>query len=148
MNKTLRYILTRGKPYKPGILPAKIKRGPVGQCGDTCVINALLHDDMRYVEGLASSPSEPHKWTMHAWLTDGTYAYDPTWRCYDENNKDYTLPVTYLGFEMPIVDVAEFMLKTRYQGVIMNAWKEPKMAKKLLPKNFPITKIENGWHNI
>jgi hypothetical protein len=88
----------------------------------------------QYVEGIASDPTN-HSWILHAWLTDGIHAFDPTWSYYDEKNErrvNLQLPSAYVGIIMPINKVVDFMRATTYQGVIPNRHRAPLLAKELI----------------
>lgn len=120
-------ITKLGKSYKPALLPKDIKRFPIGKCFDGCAIQALYNRKYRYVEGICK-PSHEDRWFLHAWLTDGIHAFDPTWAAIDEDGVHHPIPAEYIGIEMDIVDVARFMKETEYQGVIANRWRNEELA--------------------
>lgn len=126
------YIVERGKEYAPALCPDDIHRGAVGSCFDTSTVNAL-EKKYRYVEGVVTHPKtgEP---VLHAWLTDGIRAYDPTWRAFDNDGKEIPVPTEYIGIEMPIEDVARFMLSTKYASILANAWRNPELARAASPE--------------
>lgn len=126
-----------GKVYKPGIAPEPIQRGPIGTCFDTSIINAM-RGPYRYVEGLAKLSGGP--WILHAWITDGVHAYDPTWLA-DKDGIDHPVPAIYFGKEMDHRAVAEFMLSTKYCGVFANAWRDPRTAQ-AIDQKIPIHRFQ------
>jgi hypothetical protein len=140
--QTARRIQKFGKEYKPALLPPDLRRGRVGWCFDDSIIQLTdekLRQKYRYVEGIArSTPDEPL--TLHAWLTDGIHAYDPTWWAFGLQNEPRVVPGFYLGIEMPALDVMRFMSATTYQGVISNGWRNKPLAKKCVPAGFRITR--------
>lgn len=126
------HLISRmGKSYTPALLPKDIKRFPVGQCFDGCAIQALHNRKYRYVEGMCK-PAHEDRWFLHAWLTDGTHAFDPTWAAIDDNGVHHPIPAEYVGIEMDIEDVAEFMKQTEYQGIIPNRFRNEELATKAL----------------
>lgn len=141
----LEYTMKNGKSYKPALRPERIAPGQVGECFDVCIMRALKHMDLKYVEGLAEDPLQPGRFMLHAWLTDGVHAFDPTWRAFFFAH-EVTLPIRYFGFEMNTPDVAHFFRATGYSGVIANKEKLPGLAKKILPKDFPADEIEPIHH--
>lgn len=130
INKIKFYVFEHGKQYVPKVLknfpPQKFAR-----CFDNCILLAM-RSNLRYVEGVARYNNGP--WIYHAWLTDGENAFDPTWHAYDKDQNEVELPVTYIGIEMDTRLVVEFMKKTEYQGVLLNQWRAPAIARKLTPK--------------
>lgn len=139
---TAKRIQKFGKEYEPALLPTDLCKGRVGWCFDDSIIQLTdpeLRKKYRYVEGLArSTPDEPL--VLHAWLTDGLHAFDPTWWAFDLQNKPRIVPGYYLGIEMPAMDVMRFMHATKYQGVISNGWRNRPLAKKCMPNGFRLTK--------
>lgn len=129
-SKIILRVKKRGRNYTPAVLPANISRGEVGQCFDTCLLSALRGEG-RYVEGIARDPMKPNEWILHAWLTDGTNAFDPTWQAF-KDEKDIPIPTEYLGIEMDAEKVARFVQKTGYCCVIRNYWRLPKIAAEIL----------------
>lgn len=140
--QTARRIQKFGKEYIPALLPADLKRGRVGWCFDDSIIQLTdprLRQKYRYVEGLArSTPDEPL--VLHAWLTDGVHAFDPTWWAFGIFKEPRVVPGYYVGIEMPAMDVMRFMSATTYQGVIGNGYRNKKLAQKCVPAGFRITK--------
>lgn len=123
----LRIVITHGKDYESALLPDDIEPGPLGQCYDWCFFQAVKNRKYRYVEGLAIDPRNGEV-ILHAWLTDGIYAFDPTWHALDEFDKKVPIPYDYLGIEMDILHVHAFMKSTGYQGVLGNRWRNPGLA--------------------
>lgn len=122
-----------GRPYEPAVLPDNIPRGEVGTCFDTCALLALNYPGYQYVEGIALSPDNRKKWILHAWLTDGAHAFDPTWKATDDNTgKEVPIPTEYVGIEMDIIKVAAFMRLTGYQGIIANRFRSPQIVDDIL----------------
>lgn len=134
------YILEHGKVYKPALLPAGIKRGPVKECYDTCVIQVLKHPEYKYVEGLARHPKDKEEWIMHAWITDGEHAFDPTWYAENDYGKEIPIPTAYIGIEMDIIKVARFMRSTQYHGIFANSFRDPGKARDII-KDIPILNL-------
>lgn len=128
------WLKKNGKLYTPALCPADIKRGSVGECFDQSTVVAL-DGKYHYVEGIALRPGTEDDWILHAWLTDesGKLAYDPTWRAYGPDTLERAVPTTYIGVEMPIEDVARFMLSTRYASLFANAWRMPDLADAACP---------------
>lgn len=116
-------VMQYGRRYQPAALPPDIERGPVGWCYDTSMLNAIEHQGgkYRYVEGLARLPGDK-KWILHAWLTDGRYAYDPTWRATNGRGEEIAIPKSaqYIGLEIPLLAAVLFNKATGYQGIIPN----------------------------
>lgn len=132
-NDTMQLIHKLGREYKPALLPADVTRGRVGWCFDDCAIRALQSKGKyRYVEGLAVTVRSPEP-RLHAWLTDGENAFDPTWMAMkDDTGEEFPIPGAYLGIEMPIELVAKFMVDTGYQGVLANRHRLPALVEEIL----------------
>lgn len=134
------YIMKHGKQYQPATCPEYIKRGEVGDCFDTCVLNLLTNKHLRYIEGLAAHPFEENVWILHSWLTDekGEVAYDPTWM---NNYNGEALPVLtiYMGIEIPTDTLLKFMRTTEYKSIMANGWRNREIADTVLP-DFPYKK--------
>lgn len=144
--QTARRIARFGKEYEPALLPADLKRGRVGWCFDNSIIQLTdpdLRKKYRYVEGIArATPDEPL--TLHAWLTDGIHAFDPTWWAFGLHNELRIMPGYYCGIEMDAIAVMEFMFETEYQGIISNGWRNRKLADRCVPKGF---RLMRAIHN-
>lgn len=124
-------INTLGKVYFPALLPSEIERGKLGDCFDHCLIQALYNPQYQYVEGLVYSPLRK-EWIYHAWLTDGIYAYDPTWHAKDITGKELPLSMMkYIGVEMDVKKVAEFVRSTEYKAVFENYWRNERLAEEI-----------------
>lgn len=151
--ETAKRIIKFGKHYTPALLPPDLRRGRVGWCFDDCIIqltNEFLATKYRYVEGIAMDTlhyreTGEESWVLHAWLTDGKYAYDPTWQAFDDDNIERPCPTVYIGIEMDRTAVMRFMASTKYQGVISNGWRNKALARAALPDGFRITR---GVHNL
>lgn len=130
-NHIVKFIKKNGRLYTPAITPKDITRGAIGECFDTSAANAL-EEKYIYVEGIALRPGTENEWILHAWLTDGKMAYDPTWKA-DFQGQEIPVPTTYLGIPMAIKDVAKFMLETRYASIFANAFRNPKLAEIACP---------------
>ena len=87
-----------------------------------------------YVEGLASDPDNPDVPILHAWLTDGEYAFDPTWAAITQKGEHRPVPVTYWGIIMPFYPVQDFMKITGYQCVLNNAWRDRASSDKVFAR--------------
>jgi hypothetical protein len=120
----------RAKEYEPMLYPEKLPRMPVGTCFDSCFQLAQQYG-YGYVEGLAR-PAHLDGWILHAWLTDGEHAIDPTWIAFTSKKKQVLLPVEYIGIEMDIKHVAQFVNDTGYQGVLANKWRAPELAERII----------------
>lgn len=128
------FLLSNGRPYKPALLPDDIERGRMGHCFDNALITAMRSGGRyTYVEGLAWNPRHGC-WMLHAWLTDGEYAFDPTWYALDNRTgKEAPFPTVYIGIEMEARKVADFVMETEYAGVVVNAWRNPTLARACAP---------------
>jgi hypothetical protein len=69
-----------GKYYNHRQLPKKYERGPLGECFNNCVRLVLKHNELRYVEGIATFDGQLPHW--HSWcVVAGTKeVIDPTWQ--------------------------------------------------------------------
>lgn len=134
--KTIKFIRSftskYGKRYTPAILPSAIKRGKPGDCFDHCMMQAIEHPEYKYVEGLALDPTNDKRWVYHAWLTDGTYAYDPTWKAENQSGKERPVPTIYMGIEFDIEDIARFVRATEYKAILANRWRNPELFQEIL----------------
>jgi hypothetical protein len=112
-------VVKLGKQYEWAPLPDDIKKGPTGMCFDWSALQtARLHPKYRYVEGIAKSVFD-NDWKLHAWLTDGTHAFDPTWMVIgDQKHLKGVPPFHYIGIEIDIHTVHKFMKLTGYQGIL------------------------------
>lgn len=117
--------------FKPAVLPKDIARGKVGECFDWCIVQAICHPKYTYVEGLAREPGND-RWILHAWLTDGEHAFDPTWGAFDNSGRELPMPSEYLGLTMDTKLVVSFMKRTGYQGVLANRDRAPSIFNKLM----------------
>lgn len=127
----IRQLLDRlgAREYTPADLPADTAFGRTGECFDTCIIRAMHNRQYQYVEGMAKIKGE--KWALHAWLSDGTHAFDPTWGTFDnETGEVHKAPAIYIGVAMDTEAVMKFMMITEYQGVLANRWRNPGLAVK------------------
>lgn len=128
-------ILRYGKTYEAAELPDDIERGPTGKCFDWCMVQVInSKGKYRYVEGFASAPQDG-RLTLHAWLTDGEHAYDPTWGIENtETGHVHHMDLRYVGVEMDIKDVMIFVQRTTYQGLLGNRWRWPEYVDDMLYK--------------
>ena len=133
--KIAEYIFNNGKQYKPALCPPDVMRGGVGDCFDTCLANAVFQG-FGYVEGLAKHPKKD-EWILHAWLTDGEHAFDPTWRAFTDDNEEKPVPTFYVGIELDVQKVVDFVHATGYKSVIANFERNAEVAQKALPAGFP-----------
>ena len=134
-----KYIFENGKSYIPSIFPFELrdKLGDIGMCFDVSIL-AALGSKYRYVEGIAHIKGTG-QYFLHAWITDGIHAFDPTWKSeLIILGKKFTIPGTrgieYFGIELDKIKVAYFMSETKYVSVIANGWRAPESAKQILPK--------------
>jgi len=123
----MEYIVDKGIEFIPELLPVDIKRHPIGTCFDACAIEAINNRKYSYVEGICKPINGD--WTLHAWLSDGSHAFDPTWQTIDNRTgKEIPFAGVYIGIEMDVIEVAKFMKETGYQGVIANRWRNEELA--------------------
>lgn len=131
-DELLNRILQNGKSFEPALLPKEIERGELGKCFDVCMVAALKHPGMRYVEGVAMCYAGKDRlrgtWILHAWLTDGVHAYDPTWKSFNPEGKEVPMPAVYIGIEMDTMAAARFVRETEYAGVLANESRAPALA--------------------
>lgn len=139
---TARRIQKFGKEYIPAVLPDDLRPGRLGWCFDDSIIQLTdekLRAKYKYVEGIARAfPREP--FTLHAWLTDGIHAFDPTWYGIGKAEAKGLKLSYYCGIEMDALAVMRFMSATSYQGVIANGYRDRRLAAECLPKGFRITR--------
>lgn len=122
-----------GIEYVPAVLPKDLWRGKLGHCFDNAFLQAVRNPKYRYVEGITTVYNHGKITTaVHAWLTDGLYAYDPTWVAYGYNNREVALPALYRGIELDLDTVTRFILATGRQGVITNRDLKPQLYKQVL----------------
>lgn len=133
-------IIDNGRRYIPALLPPDISRFRPGMCFDASAIQALKSGGKYgYVEGLALDADDHSRWLLHAWMTDGVYAFDPTWAAEDPDTlQQQPMPTIYVGIQMDVEAVGRFMVATTYQGVIFNRWRNPTLADKAI---FSLTKV-------
>lgn len=131
------YVLENGFHYVSTVCPDDVKRGPIGTCFDTAMVNAL-GGKYRYVEGLAKN-KKTGEWMLHGWIAGGQMmheAYDPTWKCVvqmkDGSEILVAVPTEYVGIEMDTMLMVKFMMKTKYCSVLANGWRAPKEAAAVL----------------
>lgn len=127
------HVFEHGKEYIPAPLPSDVSRGEPGQCFDCSILNAL-RSEYRYVEGVALNPVNKNEWIYHAWLTDGFYAYDPTWEARSKTGKTCHVVTRYQGVELDAKTVAKFMLCTKHTAIFANYDKALDIAQKLVPR--------------
>lgn len=131
-------IAEAGKGYIPRQVPKDVPRMPFGKCFDNCALLAWQSKGKyRYVEGIAIPLDDPVP-VLHAWLIDeNDRAIDPTWAVLDQNNNPVNksiMPALYIGFEIPIDGVLNFMRTTEHQGLIANSFRAPEIVAKLIPE--------------
>lgn len=134
--KRAKYIFKNGKQYKPALCPSNIIRGKVGDCFDVCLLNAVKFG-YGYVEGLAMNPNNKEEWILHAWLTDGDNAFDPTWKAIDNEGVEKPIPTVYFGLPMDTFRVFDFVKETEYKSVIENFDKNIFLGELAISKDFP-----------
>lgn len=109
------------RQFKPAVLPSDIDRGRLGDCFDHCLIQALKSDKYDYVEGFATDPNNPEgDMLLHAWLTDGVHAFDPTWIATDDNGIERPFPSIYMGLVIDKKIVARWVMQTKYKCFLAN----------------------------
>jgi hypothetical protein len=129
-------VQDHGRQYIPEILPEDIVRGPIGKCFDWCALEAArLYPKYRYVEGFATARSSGNP-IYHAWLSDGINAFDPTWMAINDDGVEFPLPGSYVGVELPLPQVVEFMRSTGYQGVLGNAWRNQELVDNIIRRTY------------
>lgn len=130
---TKKIVLIMGKEYEPALLPADIPRGKEGNCFDWCALQtAKLFPKYQYVEGITTNPEHPDEWVLHAWMTDGTHAFDPTWNAIqDYSGKEVPMPSAYCGIAFNMRDVRDFMTETGYQGILANRARDIELWKRI-----------------
>jgi hypothetical protein len=125
-DEIIRIVERYGREYEPAVLPKDIQRGEPGMCFDWCMVQTALHKEKyQYVEGLALDPDKlrrgERKWILHAWMTDGTHAFDPTWLCeHAETGEELPIVTAYAGIPMEIHQAAGFVSMYGYQGLLAN----------------------------
>lgn len=125
-----------GKEYLPAVLPKDLERGKLHHCFDNSFLQAIRHPKYRYVEGIAVVfDKDGTHVSVHAWLTDGTYAYDPTWVAYSRDGREVTIPAVYRGIELDMEAVTKYVIATRRQGVIPNRTLKPRLFKQVLKES-------------
>lgn len=129
-------IVKHGDFFHSEVPPDDFIRGKVGDCYDSSVANLMRYPDKyEYVEGVAFHP-KLRKWVFHAWvaLKNGKHniCYDPTWMCVKEG-VERGVPLPYIGVRMEKKALFRFMADTEYHGVFANYWRNPELAKPLLP---------------
>lgn len=124
------YLDQRGKEYIPAVLPPDLERMELHKCFDNCALLAVKNPQYRYVEGFATNP-ETGENMLHAWLTDGVYAYDPTW-CAIKGGVEVPVPSRYFGIEVKTEDVVMWWKETEYAGILANSWRFPLLAIQIL----------------
>lgn len=138
-----KYVLQHGNKYLPGYAPPCMKRGDVGDCFDSVMVNVLNNQsELRYVEGYAKHP-HLDTWIHHAWCTnrEGVKAFDPTWGMKinsDQSNTVYPVWTEYIGFEIPIGRLMDFIIDTEYKAILANAPRNLTLAGNALPPSFPM----------
>ncbi len=127
------YLSKNGRPYKPGLVPPWIPRGEVGDCFDTCMMAVVNDASLRYVEGVARKPGTK-EWVLHAWVTDASgLAFDLTWKAFDrKTNEEIPVPTDYIGIEIDINLLVDFVRATEYKSVLSNYWRNRELSDKIL----------------
>ena len=131
------YLQEHGTKYIPSRRLTDIPSGKVGDCFDHCLISVLTRSHLKYVEGIAINPLDRTEWILHAWLSDGLYAYDPTWLAKDKEGKEIPVPTLYIGIPFETRAVAKFVSETEYKSIMANGWRCRMLADEMLPARFP-----------
>jgi len=129
-----KFVLENGRPYIPAIRPSDIPQMKLNHCYDNCIQIVITNSKYEYCEGVVELKNGRR--ILHAWLTDGIRAYDPTWIAF-KDGEEVAMPGTYIGFTMNLFKVAKFMGETEYAGVLANAWRSPKRAAACLKDLYP-----------
>ncbi len=139
--KCIDWFLKYGTAYTPKALPADIQRMRVGRCFDNSIVTALFSDGKyRYVEGISRRSDIPDFWKLHAWVTDREGSvFDMTWGVAKDGVViEVPPPFDYIGIVMDGEAVSKFMLKTGYAGVLANAHRAPKEARRAYTSLVPV----------
>lgn len=118
----LKFLLKYGKEYTLAPLPTDIPKSKRGYCYERCMALAIKNKKYTYVEGIGIDKSPEYEgsneYLMHAWLTDGVHAYDPTWA--RRNGKElYYAPVSkYFGIEIPTKYIDSFLDESQPFGAL------------------------------
>lgn len=131
--KIKKAIMRYGKTYQAAECPDDIERGEPGKCFDWCMVQAInSQGKYRYVEGFTSE-AHSGKMVLHAWLTDGVHAFDPTWGIEDKDTGHvFAMDLRYIGVEMDLKYVMQFVKATGYQGLLGNRWRAPAYVDEVL----------------
>lgn len=133
---TIRTIEKHGKEYEPALLPYDIKRGEFGNCYYNCFMQRVeLGGKYDYVEGFAIAKGFIY---LHAWLTDGKYAFDPTYIAFDQGQNEIALRVVYIGVPFERHASSAYILKNKYFGLFANRHRTPKDFLRLVKASRPM----------
>jgi len=138
-------VKEHGKSYVPAVLPKDIPRGQVGDCFDHCLLQvSTIAADYWYVEGLAK-PHDSDRWILHAWITDGKHAFDPTWLAMEnDSGKEIPMKAEYKGIAMHTIDVIRFVRATGYKSVLGNFYMDEDLAASCLHHPPNMRKFRDG----
>lgn len=137
----IEFVLKHGKPYAPQELPAELKKyatRKLGTCYDTSLRAAVL-TGKDYVEGFVLVP-ETQEIIPHGWIGEKHKAFELVFHGVDKQGKiTRQLPFIYYGIAVQPKKALDFFVGTEYQGILMNAWRDPELAKQAIPalKNAP-----------
>lgn len=130
-NRIINFLEQHGKRYKPALCPEFIERGKVGECYEMSLAMAYINKQVRYVEGIAVAP-DTKEWILHAWVTDGEHAYDPTWRAFNGDKHEVPVPTVYIGIELDTDLSLEFFVSTGYKGIFANYKRDRLLGARIL----------------
>jgi hypothetical protein len=120
----------KGKVYLPaGRLPDDLEYGQPGECFATCLLAAIASNGKyRYCEGVGIFMDEAY---VHAWLTDGLFAYDLTWRI-ELEDRPIAVSAGYKGHELDLEACRRFVMSSRRGGIVPNRELRPRLYKNVL----------------
>jgi hypothetical protein len=109
-NYLYKFIAENGREFKPIEFDPRYQqfKGKMKDCFYNAYRMAQI-TGLDYVEGFADSIVP----TLHAWVTDGTHAIDPTWP-YNINNQ-------YVGVVLPFSYVNKIVMERKAYGVL-DSW--------------------------
>lgn len=127
----IKLVNKHGWWYTPAPLPDDIQRGELNRCFDNSIIQATkTHGKYTYVEGIAYYQGEAY---VHAWLTDGKHAFDPTWVAEDSKGNFIGDQVwLYQGLPFALDMAAMYFISTGLQGILANRERDPELFKSLI----------------
>lgn len=116
--------------FTPKELPEGLDRYELWNCYDASVMTVLRNQDKKlfYCEWIATVTRTGERY-LHAWVSDGEYAYDPTWRVELQGEVVSSRGhIEYFGIMMWKQEVWEFMLDTNHKAILANRNKNKELA--------------------